>query len=72
MKFRNDKIPSIDIIKEDSVKFKILSIDERYLENELESQYKIGFEPLEFLYKINPSSNSDFNGWKILFRSIRK
>lgn len=54
------------------MKYKILLISEKDLVSQLEIQSKMGFEICEFLDKVTPNASSDFSGWKILFRSIRK
>lgn len=48
------------------MKYKELTIKAVDLVIELEQQAKLGFEVLEFLYRLTPNADSDFNGWKVL------
>lgn len=50
------------------ISFKLLSINEKDLVKELDSQYKLGYEPIEFLDKKEPGPYSDDRSYKILLR----
>lgn len=51
------------------MKYKLLTVLDKDLVKELDSQSKTGFEVVEFLEKVNPSASSDFVGWRILLRN---
>jgi hypothetical protein len=53
------------------MKHKILDINEKNLVEELDKQYKLGYELLEVLSHKAPDAYSDGVTWKILFRSFK-
>lgn len=71
MKYYNEP-ERVKINLEDNLRYKLLIVSENNLVAELDGQVKLGFELFSILDKINPDSSSDFSGYKILLRSIKR
>lgn len=67
---KNNKIVISKI--ETIINYKLLTISDNSLVLELDKEEKLGFELYNILERVLPSASSDFCGYKILFRRIKK
>lgn len=54
------------------MKYKLITIADKDLVPELEKLSRMGFDLVEILEKVLPNASSDFVGWRVLLRSVKK